>query len=50
VTWQLGKAALVDWTTVVIAVVSLVLLFRFRVNAMWLIAGAAILGLIRGAH
>ncbi|HEX7288617.1 MAG TPA: chromate efflux transporter [Candidatus Angelobacter sp.] len=48
VTWQLGKAALVDWTTAVIAVASLVLLFRFRVNAVWLIVGAALIGLIRG--
>jgi len=48
VTWQLGKAALVDWLTVTIAVASGFLLFRFRVNAVWLIAGAAIIGMLHG--
>ena len=46
VTWQLGKAALVDRVTVAIALVSGFLLFRFRVNAVWLIAGAAIVGFL----
>lgn len=44
VTWQLGKTALVDRMTVAIALVSGFLLFRFRVSAVWLIAGAAIVG------
>lgn len=46
VTWQLGKAALVDWVTVAIALVSGFLLFHVRVNAVWLIAGAAIAGFV----
>lgn len=48
VTWQLGKAALVDVTTVGIALASLLLLSRFRVNPMWLIAAAALIGFLRG--
>jgi chromate transporter len=48
VAWQLGKAALVDAVTVVIAVASLVLLLRFRVNSAWLIVAAAVFGLIHG--
>jgi len=44
VTYQLGRAALIDVTTIIIALVSAVLLFRFRVNSAWLIAGAALLG------
>jgi chromate transporter len=49
VTWHLGKASLIDPLTVVIALVSLGLLVRFKVNATWLIAGGAIVGLLRGA-
>jgi chromate transporter len=44
VAWQLGRAAIVDGTTLAIAVLSIVLLLRFRVNSAWLIAAAAVLG------
>ena len=44
VAWQLGRAAIVDATTVAIALVSAVLLFRFRVNSAWLVIGAALVG------
>jgi chromate transporter len=44
VTWQLGKASLVDWTTLAIFGVSLIALLRFRVNSAWFIAGAGIVG------
>lgn len=47
VTWQLGRAALVDPITVIIASVSAVLLFRFKLNAAWLILGAAIVGVVQ---
>ncbi len=46
VTVQLGRAALVDGLAVALAVVSAVLLFRFRVNAMWLVLGGAVAGLL----
>jgi chromate transporter len=49
VTWQLGRAALVDPLTIAIACVSAVLLLAFRINAAWLILGAAIIGAIHGA-
>ena len=49
VTWQLAAAALVDWLTVLIAAVSAVLLFRWRVNSAWLILGLRCSGnLVRG--
>jgi chromate transporter len=48
VTWHLGRASLVDPLTIVIALVSLGLLVRFKVNSTWLIAGGAIVGLLRG--
>jgi len=47
VTWQLGQASLIDPLTIVIALVSLGLLIRFNLNTTWLIAGGAILGLLK---
>ena len=46
VTWQLGRAALVDLTTVAMLAVSLVLLIRFRLNSVWLVTIAALFGLL----
>lgn len=48
VSWQLGRSALVDPLAVVLAVVSAVLLFRFRVNSAWLVLMGAIVGALRG--
>ncbi len=45
VTWQLGSAALVDVVTVQLAIVSALLLIRFRTNSAWLVAGGALIGL-----
>lgn len=44
VAWQLGRAAIVDWTTLAIMVVSAGLLLRFRINSAWLITAAAVIG------
>ncbi|MBM4270302.1 MAG: chromate transporter, partial [Deltaproteobacteria bacterium] len=42
VTWQLGRAAVVDLPTLVLALASAVLLLRFGVNSAWLVlAGGA---------
>jgi chromate transporter len=46
VTWHLSRAAFVDPLTIVMALVGAVLLFRFRVNSAWLVAAAAIVGLV----
>ena len=46
VTWQLGRSALPDIATWVIATVSLVLLLRFRLNSAWLVAAALLAGLV----
>ena len=46
VTWQLGRAAIVDPLTALLTVVALVLLFRFKVNAAWLVIGGGVLGLL----
>jgi chromate transporter len=44
VTYQLGRAALVDFTTLVLALISAFVLFRFRVNPAWLILVGAVVG------
>jgi chromate transporter len=44
VTWQLGRAGVIDVFTIVLAVLSLVLVLRFKVNSVWLILGGAVLG------
>ena len=49
VTWQLGRASLVDTLTVLLAVGSLIALLRFRVNSAWLVLVGAAIGLITSA-
>jgi chromate transporter len=44
VAWQLGRAAIVDWITLAILVVSTGLLLRFRINSAWIVGGAAVIG------
>jgi chromate transporter len=45
VTAELGRSALTDTVTVLLAVVSAALLIRFKVNSAWLIAAGALTGL-----
>jgi len=44
VTWQLGRASIMDWTTLAIFGASLLGILVFRLNSAWLIAAAAIVG------
>jgi len=44
VTYLLGRAAIVDLTTIALAVISGALLFRFRLNSAWLVLGGGIVG------
>lgn len=44
VAWQLGRAAIVDWRTLIILIASSVVVLRFRVNSAWVIAGAGVIG------
>jgi chromate transporter len=47
--WQLGRSAIFSAPTLGLAVVSLVLLWRLRVNSAWLVLGGGVLGwLARG--
>jgi chromate transporter len=45
VTWELGRAAIVDGVTAVLAIVAAVLLVRYRVNSAWLVLGGGAIGI-----
>jgi chromate transporter len=44
VSWELGRATIVDLFSITLAVVTLVVLIRFRINSAWLIIGGALVG------
>jgi chromate transporter len=44
VTWQLGRAAVIDWFTTGLALLAAVLVFRFKINSAWLVLAGGILG------
>ncbi len=46
VTWQLGRASLIDVPTVALGVLGLAALVLFRVGSAWLIVGGALAGLV----
>jgi chromate transporter len=45
VTWELGRAGVIDWFTIALAIGALFLVFRYKVNSTWLILGGALLGI-----
>ncbi len=44
VTWELGRAALVDWLTTALALAAAAILLATRLNSAWLVAGGAAVG------
>ena len=46
VTWQLARSAVLDWPSAGVALMATVLLLRWRINSVWLIAGGAAFGAI----
>jgi chromate transporter len=46
VTWQLGRDAIVDWLTALVAAVAAVVLIRFRVNSAWLVLAGGVVGVM----
>lgn len=44
VTWQLGRVSLIDPLTILIGLIALILLMRFKISSTWLIAGGALVG------
>jgi len=45
VTWQLGRAAIFNWLTALLAVTALIVLFRFKLNSAWLVLAGGAIGL-----
>lgn len=46
VTLIIGRAAVIDVPTVILALLTAVLLFRFKVSTIWLVLGAGVIGLL----
>ncbi len=46
VTWELGRSALVDGLTLLLAVTAAVLLVYYKVNSAWLVLGGGLIGLL----
>jgi chromate transporter len=44
VTWQLGRAAIVDPPSAALALSAAVLLIYFRLNSVWVVLGGGLLG------
>ena len=48
VTWQLARAAFVDWFTLLLGIASAVALIRYRhINSAWLVLAAGMLGIAK---
>jgi chromate transporter len=46
VTWQLGREAIVDVPTALVALGAAAVLFRFRINSGWAVLAGGALGLL----
>jgi chromate transporter len=46
VTWYLGRAAIVDVPTALLAIASTAVLLRYKLNSIWLVLAGAIAGVI----
>jgi chromate transporter len=46
VTWELGRAAIVDWVTLLLALLAGVLLVRLKLNSTWLVLGGGVFALL----
>ncbi|MFC4769869.1 chromate efflux transporter [Effusibacillus consociatus] len=44
VSWQLGQSAITDWGTAALAIVSLILTFRTKINSVWLVIAGGLFG------
>ncbi|HLO51182.1 MAG TPA: chromate transporter [Kamptonema sp.] len=45
VTYSLGQAALVDWLTIIVAILSAIAVFQFKINSTWLVLAGGAIGL-----
>jgi len=44
--WQFGRAALVNVPAVILAFLSAVLVFRYKINSTWVVLGGAASGIL----
>ncbi len=47
VAWQLGREAIIDGLTLLLAVAAALLLIRYRINSAWLVLAGGLIGLLR---
>jgi chromate transporter len=45
VTFTLGRAALIDWVTILVAILGAIAVFRFKINSVWLVVAGGMIGL-----
>ncbi|MGH2558200.1 MAG: chromate efflux transporter [Thermomicrobiales bacterium] len=45
VAWQLGRDAIVDWLTALLAAAAALLLIRFKINSAWLVVAGGLVGI-----
>jgi chromate transporter len=45
VAWELGRSAIVDLVTILLALAAAILLIRYRVNSAWLVLGGGLIGI-----
>jgi chromate transporter len=46
VTWQLGRAAIVDWVSASVAIASCIVVFRYKINSAWLVMAGGLIGVL----
>lgn len=46
VVWQLGRSAITDWLTAVLAIAAAVCLLRWKINSAWLVLGGAAIAVV----
>lgn len=46
VAYTLAITALIDWLTVILAIVSAIIIFRFKINSAWLVLAGGVIGLV----
>jgi chromate transporter len=47
VAWQIGKSAIVDWPTAILALAAIIILLRFKLNSVWLVLAGGLFGVCR---
>ena len=44
--FQFARAALINWPLIAVALLSVLLVFRYKINSTWLVLGGAVLGIL----